>query len=85
MFEVHTFAPPNSSVWLSLYHQVTRVTTLEVHAGEDSKAESKHVVAVDDVCVLLVPRYSSTARFNAYNFQQLLSDEQIKGHRLVLP
>lgn len=41
IFEVHTFAPPNSSVWLTLYHKFARVRTLEVHADNDSRVESK--------------------------------------------
>ncbi|PVD37772.1 hypothetical protein C0Q70_00373 [Pomacea canaliculata] len=63
VFEVHTFAPPNSSVWLALYHQVTRVTTLEVHEGEDSKAESVTAVLQllqsDEVYVMSTPGHSS--------------------------
>ncbi|XP_025076807.1 protocadherin Fat 4-like [Pomacea canaliculata] len=63
MFEVHTFAPRNSSVWLTLYHKFIRVRTLEVHAEEDSKADSMTVVLQltkgDVVYVMSTPGHSS--------------------------
>lgn len=46
VFKIHVCAPRHTSLWLSLYHEVTGVQTMEVHADEYSKAESKFVIVV---------------------------------------
>ncbi|PVD37771.1 hypothetical protein C0Q70_00372 [Pomacea canaliculata] len=83
MFEVHTFAPRNSSVWLTLYHKFIRVRTLEVHAEEDSKADMAVQAGLPpDIVTLrhayLIPEDTPPGSI-LFNFRAVYSD----NHRAV--
>ncbi|PVD37773.1 hypothetical protein C0Q70_00374 [Pomacea canaliculata] len=63
VFKIHLCAPRHTSLWLSLYHEVTSVQTMEVHADEYSKAETVTVVLQlmqgDEVYLASTPGHSS--------------------------